>query len=218
MTDRTTFSDLGIPFPLFAASAQEALEYCGQSTCAACGERVKHCFSVYNADPPDQIACYDCLRAGIVVICKDTVVGFVNGEGAEQGLTDAVGIPKDKLLASGLQVIPHRLEPHLNWHHVCVPQEHLRELVRTPSFKTWQGCLWLFCCQRPMVYVGTWKEPEFEKHAGNRNPASFFNDIMTDVEPQDFTWGEHVPLEICGGPYVFQCPSCGRFRGYHDMP
>jgi len=39
----TTFADLGIPFPLFAAPTQEASEYVGLAACVLCGQPRQHC-------------------------------------------------------------------------------------------------------------------------------------------------------------------------------
>ncbi|MEW4567811.1 CbrC family protein [Tautonia sp. JC769] len=39
-----TFSDLGIPFPLFEAPAEEASDYEGIASCRLCGGEGKHCF------------------------------------------------------------------------------------------------------------------------------------------------------------------------------
>ena len=40
----TTFADLGIPFPLFAAPTGEASEYVGLAACVLCGRPRQHCF------------------------------------------------------------------------------------------------------------------------------------------------------------------------------
>ena len=136
--DQLTFSDLGIPFPLFTAPVDEAEEYWGESTCAKCGAVAKHCFSVHGGTPRNGLmACYGCLRAGHASIHKESVVGFISGAGAEEGLTDAVGESSEELLRFGFELIPHQLEPdEPDWHHVCVPVKHLCELVRTPNFET----------------------------------------------------------------------------------
>jgi len=212
---KATFDDLGIPFPLFAAPAEEAIGYLGRSTCSLCDKHDAHCFE----SPQDEgAACYDCLRSGRTTISKDTVVGTVGGRLAEQGMTDAVGVSKTRLEEFGFEVIPHRVEPDApDWHQVKVPAEYLLELLRTPDYCTYQGSIWLFCCQRPMVYQGIWKEAQFEKFAGDTDPAQFFNSVMTDIPDCDFVWGKHAPLDGCGGPYVFKCPSCNTFKGNHDM-
>jgi hypothetical protein len=39
-----TFTDLGIPFPLFDAPTTEASDYAGMATCRLCGNESRHCF------------------------------------------------------------------------------------------------------------------------------------------------------------------------------
>jgi hypothetical protein len=39
-----TFSELGIPFPLFEGPSDQAVEYCGLGTCTLCGGEDRHCF------------------------------------------------------------------------------------------------------------------------------------------------------------------------------
>ena len=41
-----TFSELGIPFPLFEAPTSEASDYAGQATCRLCGGPDRHCFDL----------------------------------------------------------------------------------------------------------------------------------------------------------------------------
>lgn len=216
MAQAQTFDDLGIPFPLFSAPVAEAAEYRGKARCGICNTAATHCFSATSTTGNDLIACYDCLRGGKARISKDTVIGIVGN--ADSGLADAVGEDRERLLGYGFEVLPHPLEPdEPDWHQVRVPSEHLRELLRTPNFLTFQGCVWHFCCRRPMIYVGTWKELEFEKHCGNESPISFFRRVVTDWPEGEFNWGETFPLIGCGGPYVFQCADCGKYEGYHDM-
>ena len=45
-TPKPTFADLGIPFPLFEASADEASNYHGLATCTLCGHPDRHCFEM----------------------------------------------------------------------------------------------------------------------------------------------------------------------------
>ncbi len=219
MSDRLTFSDLGISFPLFTAPVHEAAEYRELGTCELCQALNAYCFSATNLEGRSRIACYSCLRNGQVGIRKNTVVGLVVPRSAEEGITDAVGHSVEELATYGFEILPHPTEPDdPDWHCVRVSKEHLLELLRTPSFLNWQGCCWLFCCKRPMVYVGIWKEPEFEFHAGPNDPAEFFNQIMVNLPPEQVAWGRHAPLSQCGGPYVFRCSVCGGYKRNLDMP
>jgi uncharacterized protein CbrC (UPF0167 family) len=43
---KTTFLDLGIPFPLFEGKVAEASEYIGACTCSVCKTNQKHCFEL----------------------------------------------------------------------------------------------------------------------------------------------------------------------------
>ncbi|WP_181448805.1 CbrC family protein [Nonomuraea aridisoli] len=49
-----------------------------------------------------------------------------------------------------------------DWVAVRIPSAVLLELVRTPTYSTWQGEQWLFCCGDAMTYLG---EPEPGSHA-----------------------------------------------------
>jgi hypothetical protein len=210
------FADLGIPFPLFAAPTAEALGYHGRAGCGVCGAADAHAFTA-RADGAEVVACYACLRGGRAWVPKDTEAGAVSADSAARGRADVIGIPRSEVERLGFVVIPHELEPALpDWGHALVPAADLGELIRTPDFLTWQGCQWLFCCGRPMVYVGAWKEPQFEAHAGGADPAVLFRSVVPGCPL--FEWGRHAPLSGAGGPYVFRCQVCGGYRGYMDMP
>jgi hypothetical protein len=212
------FADLGISFPLFAAPETEALGYLGLDHCEVCGANGAHAFTC-RIDGHQGKACYECLRAGRAWIPKDTVIGAVSASSATRGQTDAVGLRRSDLQGYGFPVVPNDVEPELpDWSYVLVPSSDLLELVRTPDFLTWQGCQWLFCCRKPMVYIGAWKEPDFERHAGSSDPAEFFRSVVVSPQIGPFVWGQHAPLGGAGGPYVFRCQACGRYRGYIDMP
>ena len=214
MADRTTFADLGIPFPLFTAPVAEAERYHGVATCGVCKAENVRCFRVYDDEANELLACYECVRTDKTNFGVYTELGSIRGPGC----LDAIGIDEGAILAHGFEVLPHPLEPNeSDWHLVHVPEAITLELARTPEFKTWQGCIWLFCCSQPMVYRGAWKEAEFEEHAGDKPPGVFFDGVVEDVDAKDMSWPPYAPLEECGGPYVFQCKKCRRYRGYHDM-
>ncbi|MEO6811656.1 MAG: CbrC family protein, partial [Isosphaeraceae bacterium] len=176
----TTFSDLGIPFPLFEAPTTEATDFTGLATCRLCGGRDRQCFELRSRDAlilscpacggengldadsqsdircrscealvslpellktkKQLLVCYACLQAGNAAMTKDTEFGMVSWEQAFRGVTH--GLP-------GLQTDQFErvlVSPEEDWYGARIPAEHLWELLRTPSFHSWQGERWLFCC------------------------------------------------------------------------
>src|SRR5262249_55278095 len=119
--------------------------------------------------------CYTCLRAGKGAITTDTEFGMVSWEQAFQGITHRV----PGLRSSDFQLWP--IDPDEDWYAVRVPQEHLVELLRTPTYGTWQGERWLFCCKRPMTYLGEWatllKSPRRPD-----DPRASFEEV---IDPED---------------------------------
>jgi hypothetical protein len=59
-----TFAQLGIPFPLFEGSSDDASEYRGLATCTLCSRKRQHCFQ---------------LNIGCAVMCQCPNCGTVNG-------------------------------------------------------------------------------------------------------------------------------------------
>src|SRR5262249_8151624 len=107
----------------------------------------------------DPTSCYKCLRAGRAAFAHDTVLGMVTWEQAMEGLTHGVpGLRRDDF-----ELVPSEDDPE--WMRARVPGKHLLELVRTPTYITWQGEQWQFCCGRPMIYLGELKETDFERRA-----------------------------------------------------
>ncbi len=237
-----TFAQLGIPFPLYEAQAKEAPEYQGLDSCAVCGADGVHCFRVddlilscpqcgtetairpeigqshfcrachqgldCSVDAQEGFACcYACLRAGRAAFTKDTVLGMVTWDQAVEGLTH--GVPG--LISKDFELVPSEDSP--DWMRAKVSPDLLLELVRTPNYTTWQGERWHFCCGKPMVYVGEWKEEEFKRHAPASDGKAFFKRAVIDGVDESF-WGV---LQNIGGPYMFRCPLCGTLRGHYDM-
>src|SRR4051794_40376538 len=215
-----TFTDLGIPFPLFEAPTTEASDYAGIATCRLCGVKDRHCFhlgigdalilpcpscgTANGLDAHDRadtscrscgslvpfpeplrakkqlLACYDCLRAGKAAMTKDTEFGMVSWDQALEGVTG--GVP-------GLQTDQFErvlIDPEEDWYGVRVPGEHLRELLRTPGFHSWQGERWLFCCRQPMTYLGGWRSVMEALRPGNLE--SFFEGLL-DADDEAREWG-----------------------------
>ena len=190
---KINFTDLNIPFPLFEAPIDEAGEYIGRATCSLCNETERYCFKLgigtdlivscsqcttqNGLDADDQkniscrmcgniiqfpkfskgqlLVCYKCLRNGKAALTKDTELGMVSLEQAFEGVTH--GLPYVE--KSDFELVPKSD----GWVGARVPQEYLFELLRTPSYLTWQGEKWLFCCQKPMIYLGNWGQNELQR-------------------------------------------------------
>jgi uncharacterized protein CbrC (UPF0167 family) len=95
-----------------------------------------------------------------------------------------------------------------------VPEEWLWELLRTPSFHTWQGERWLFCCRRPMAFAGEWDAEEFQRRSPDGDGWKLFQSVVEDAGEE--VWNRLSSPDV-GGPYVFRCPECERFSGYWDL-
>lgn len=283
-----TFSELGVPFPLFAADVRHASGYAGRATCVLCRQPRVHCFGAnalvlpcpqcdrdmaFDIEPDKQmtcprcgatqqlpalprddsrrlLVCYACLRAGRAALDKDTVVGPVTWEPAQAGHTqempfepkaethlDHVAYPPILLADGSLWMRPseprgplyaapaarcgfaHLVVAHkpfepggrdFDWEAVRVPHVHLMELLRTPTYSTWQGEHWLFCCQQPMVYLGEWSPQNFEQYAGAGKGRALFDVVVPDAV--DWLWGHGG-----AGIYVFRCAVCGRLDSHWDF-
>lgn len=179
--------------------------------------------------------CYQCLRAGRTAYFKHTHLGSVWFEDAVRGQIQVHG-SADEATELGFECTP--VEPPYSLVHV--PSEMLFDLLRTPDYNCIQGeGTWFFCCRRPMIFIGIWKEREFEEHAAGKDPADFLAEVMrldlwlqqiAEVMDRKPTRKDHIlwaekrpsgrwcwPLEGVGGPYVFRCPVCGRFRAHEDL-
>ena len=239
----TTFSELRIPFPLFEGRVEDASEYVGEGVCIACGEQAAHCFELGIGadviigcpkcgaengldadDAADQecracgtviefpafedervVSCYACLRAGRAAITKDTRLGIITWDQAVQGVTH--GVPG--LHASEFEPVP--LEA--GWVGARLPREEMHELLRTPTYVSFQGERWEFCCKKPMVYIGTWTQQDFETASTVSNGRALFEEVVQDIV--EGLWeGE---LHDSTGVYVFRCGLCGRRTANWDI-
>ncbi len=163
-------------------------------------------------DLPDRVAakkepktCYHCLRAGKAALTKATEFGLVSWDQAFSGVTNGVpGLRQD-------QFEPVVLDAEENWLGVKLPQEIMFELLRTPTYGTWQGERWLFCCRNPMTYVGEWQRRQFNDNAADGNGEQLYYSVVEGV-PTD-SWdalGQRIAV------YVFACKQCGRRRAHWD--
>src|SRR4051812_32580505 len=83
----TTFTDLGIRFPLFEAPVREASEYRGAGTCTLCLREADHCF-----EPSDvALACPTCGSEGW--LWADGRGGVCRRCGGRQSLPDGSAVP-----------------------------------------------------------------------------------------------------------------------------
>lgn len=150
-------------------------------------------------------ACYSCLRQGLAAFTKDTPLGMVSWEQAFDGITGgtpALAHPDFELRDVGD-----------GWRGAVVPQVHLYELLRTPSYPTIQGTQWQFCCRRPSVYVGEWSPEDFCRHAPNGDGGSYFSTVVPDAPEGLF----ESYVDVGAGVYVFRCPDCSGHRAHWDM-
>lgn len=177
--------------------------------CRSCGSTVP--FPASLKKMKNIHICYECLRSGKGSITKDTEFGMVSWEQAFHGVTH--GCP-------GLETTDFErvlIDADEDWYGVRVPQQHLFELLRTPTFTTWQGERWLFCCKRPMTYIGGWSNV-LKSSQRPDDARAFFDEIIDpDEESKDWLWD--AIARGSGGVclYVFRCKTCNRFRSTWDM-
>jgi uncharacterized protein CbrC (UPF0167 family) len=232
-----------MPFPLFEARIEDSSHFVRSGRCSLCGRGPQGCFelgigcaimrecpacrttngldasdaesvacrscghTVPFPDLPDEIvACHSCLRQGLAAITKDTELGMVSWDQAFEGVTN--GVPG--LTRSDFELVPQEEE---GWVAVRLPPEMMFELLRTPTYSTIQGDRWLFCCKRPMAFVGQWSREDFKTHAPDGNGHTFFSTIVEDSVPGLWEGALHDDAGI----YVFRCPTCERLRAHWDL-
>lgn len=163
--------------------------------------------------PPSLVAkkqllvCHDCLRAGKAAITHDTEFGMVTWRQAVEGVTH--GVPG--LRTEQFEVVA--IDPAEDWYGARVPSEHLWELLRTPGFHSWQGESWLFCCRRPMTYLGGWRD--VMESLRPDDPDAFFQELFAP-DDEARSWGWEPFDEGSSSLYVYRCLSCGRCRATYD--
>lgn len=174
--------------------------------CRSCGDPVT--FPEGLKTKKQLLACYGCIRAGKAALGKSTEFGMVSWEQACQGITHGVpGLGTDQS-----EMVP--IDPEEDWYGVRVPEEHLWELLRTPDFHSWQDENWLFCCRRPMTYLGGWSR--VLEGLRPTEPKAFFDGLVEPCDvPVDWLW-EGVDSGRMS-LYVYRCPSCDRHRATWDM-
>jgi hypothetical protein len=178
------------------------------------------------------LVCYSCLRAGRAWFTKMTELGLVRRQEALAGRTfgfegldrhgfDLVTQEGEEWVAAQAPSAPPLEGPGFvllpqeeRWVAARVPSEHLMELILTPTYMTWQGADWLFCCRAPMIYIGSWEKATFTERAPDGNGHAFFDEIL-QLPQKD---GDGLWKSGFGGcsVYVFRCPRCGTLRGNFD--
>jgi hypothetical protein len=227
----TTFAELGVPVPLFLAKVDfaegfedaRACGLCGQVgpclpledvlvACPACGDPtlVRHRTRVADRSDP-------CRHCQALV----TVQGALAAD-----VADAVrlGVPTKlrgcvPCLRSGRWAQTHATERGPVGWEPQVP-DWQAELVATPRHATFQGEVWLFCHDLPMVYLGEWGQDDFE----DARPGAGDELFAEIIEGVDEAYVEDA-WESGLGPtaeesdlraYVFRCQQCADLRARGD--
>lgn len=274
-----TFTDLGIPFPLFEAPLTDASGYLGLARCCFCTREAVHCFAVGSTDevvgscrhcgehmglrlrqekkevcwscgqamqmPVDMerleelMVCYDCLRAGAVALAKDTAYGVVDWKHARAGLTG--GAPGWSRSPGGVELIPLAdgkpvaeeaeerpatqqpegigagfvmLPSDERWFAARIAPVHLFELLHTPGYATWQGEQWALCCHQPMIFLGSWRQEDFERSASDGDGRALFEQLLPDIP--SFSWEGNALASGEIGVYIFRCSVCAKRAAHWD--
>jgi len=155
--------------------------------------------------------CYACLREEKGAITKDTEFGMVSWEQAFAGVTHGVpGLHTDEFETV-------LVDPEEDWYGVRLPERHLWELLRTPTYTTIQGETWLFCCKQPMTYIGEWAKVRHSAHCTDQQRAFLEGILETDDEMKDWIWEstESGSESLC--VYLFRCAACGKFKANWDI-
>ena len=238
-----TFEQLGIPFPLFEASTEDACEFAGRKECFLCGKQNQYCFRLeigcdimlhcthcdtlngLDADDRKSVSCRACQTMIAFPEISDEEITVCYGclrlgKAAITKDTELGMVSWEKAFEGITNGIPGLNRPDFEmvslkdeWVGVRLPQEMMFELLRTPTYSTMQGDRWLFCCQIPMIYVGEWSRDEFSRRAPDGNGQKLFNQIVEDVMPG--LWEDE--LHDVTGVYVFRCSVCNIFKAHWDL-
>lgn len=155
--------------------------------------------------PERLLCCFACLRAGHAAITKDTELGMVSWEQAVEGLTHG----RPGLTHADFELV----STGSDWTRARVDQATLFEMIRTPTYSTIQGERWMFCCKRPMVFVGAWDRSDFAEQAPDRDGKTFLAEVLDGDVPG--LWENQLHDET--GIYVFRCGVCTSLRGHWDI-
>lgn len=244
MSNDTTFSDLGIPFPLFEAPVRFASSYDGKGCCDLCLTEDVHVFRLgigdeitspcvgcqeplaFSADEPAPLTCSSCGATSPFPIGEQDDIRACyrcvrDGRAAFTQDTE-FGMVRPEDAARGLtHGVPgldapsyETIQDEEGWSQVKVSSDRLTDLVRTPGFTSWQGERWLFCCGGPMAYVGEWMQDDFSLNAEGGDGRTLFAAMCAGSEWSGWTW-DGLPTAF-GVIYTFRCQACGDRRAYWD--
>ncbi|MET7427251.1 CbrC family protein [Dactylosporangium sp. NPDC005555] len=173
-----------------------------------------HCGMVDDGYPlgDDPATCYPCLSSGRAALTKDTEFGMVTWSDAVRGRTH--GVPGLARTQPGFSLADP--DPD-GWVAVNIPPSVLLDLVHTPSYRTYQGVEWLFCCATTMLYCGEWTKTDFTNHKPG-DPEVVLIEVFEGAQPWMWNQVPNDPQHDTGwGFYVFECELCNRTRGHFDM-
>lgn len=217
------FDDLGLTIPLFMAPAREAREYAGPGRCALCLNDDPHCFALEG-------------EAEVIAECaaceeEMPLPAAARADGPCRSCEATVAFPLPKTgrlracascLMAGLVSMPKKTERgRVAWAEALAGQTSegwvveplsLLELLRTPGFDTWSAApSWLFCCERPMLYLGTRSAGDFRAGQLGSGQQRFLNTVAGAGAGDwvDLNEGRSVAC-------LFRCEQCGRERGIID--
>jgi uncharacterized protein CbrC (UPF0167 family) len=169
---------------------------------------------------PDPIATGSLVPSDHACVCCEQARGFIytGPVYAEEELSDALcpwciadGSAHRKLGAEFTD--RDGVGDYGNWEPV--PQSTLDEIVtRTPGFSGWQQERWCTCCGDAAVFLGRCGRAELVARGQNAIQA-----IQDETGLSGPSWDDYFQaLDRDGSPtaYLFQCATCGRFRGYSD--
>jgi uncharacterized protein CbrC (UPF0167 family) len=139
------------------------------------------------------------------MLTKDTELGMIRYADAIRGQTHG----RPGLNNANFELV--RVDE--DWVAARLPIPDMFELLRTPSYSTWQGEQWLFCCSRPMIFVGTWSRADFSIRASEGDGKALFESVVRDTVPG--LWEDR--LHDTTGIYVFRCQTCARHSSHWDI-
>jgi uncharacterized protein CbrC (UPF0167 family) len=237
-----TFAELGTPFPLFDAPAEDASEFAGAGECSLCGRHADVRFTLgigcgvmrecpacgvvsgLDAQDAEAVECRACKRSIPFPDLPDEIACCYSclreGRAALTKDTELGMVSWEQAFEGlthglpGLSAADFELvSTESDWVRVRLPSAIMFELLRTPTYSSIQGERWLFCCKAPMTFMGAWSRERFQEEAPNGDGRTLFDSLVEGVVPG--LWeGE---LHDTTGIYVFRCETCGRRRAHWDI-
>lgn len=173
--------------------------------CHRCAELVE-----FPRKMPEEIVVgYEALRAGRAAISKETEYGMITWELAQCGCTEGEAGARrlrHSERAPMLELSGDRVGTKLN-------PAVMSELLRTPTYISWQGENWLFDGRTPGVFIGCWSAADFATHAGAQSAEDFFLSVVGSTER--WLWSALTTGRV--SVYVFRMPGSGALRAHWDM-